>query len=62
MRHDVIGDLGTMFLGVAAILIAAVFIAIGSGEGFNAEAIGALFCGTLGVILRILGKGDKASE
>ena len=31
MRRNVIGELGTMFLGVTAILIASVIIAIGSG-------------------------------
>ena len=62
MRRNVIGELGTMFLGVTAILIASVIIAIGSGESVTAQVVGLLFTGTLGVVLRILGKGDKVPE
>ena len=55
----ILSDLGTMLLGVAAILIAGSVIGIGSGENITAEVAGALFAGIVGVIFRILGRNGE---
>ena len=56
---NILSDLGTMFLGVAAILIAGAVIGIGSGEDITAQVIGALFGGIVGVIFRTLGRNGE---
>lgn len=54
--RKMLGDLGTMCLGVAAILIAAVIISIGTDEGPQlVTATGALALTILGVVLRVSG-------
>ena len=56
--RKILGDLGTMCLGVTAILIAAVIISIGTDEGPQlAPAIGFVVLGVTGVVLRIFGDG-----
>ncbi len=55
----ILGDLGTMCLGVAAILIAAVIISFGTDEGPQLVAvIGFVILLVVGVVLRILGNGS----
>ena len=57
--RKILGDLGTMCLGVAAILIAAVIISIGTAEGPHLVAIiGFMTLLIAGVVLRILGNGS----
>ena len=57
----IFSDLGTMCLGVTAILIAGVVISIGTDEGPQwAPVIGFVVLGVTGVILRMLGR--DASE
>ena len=57
--RKILGDLGTMCLGVAAILIAAVIISIGTDEGPHLVAIiGFMTLLVAGVVLRILGNGS----
>ena len=56
---NILSDLGTMLLGVAAILIAGAVIGIGSGEDITAQVIGALFSGVAGVIFRTLGRNGE---
>ena len=54
--RKILGDLGTMCLGVAAILIAAVIISIGADEGPQPSAVfGFVILLVVGVVLRILG-------
>ena len=54
----ILGDLGTMCLGIAAILIASVIISLGADEGPQLVPIGgSLLLGVVGVILRLL-SGD----
>ena len=56
--RKILGDLGTMFLGISAILIASVIISLGTNEGPRLVPIGgALLLGVVGVILRLL-SGD----
>ena len=56
--RKMVGDLGTMCLGLAAILIAAVIISIGTDEGLQlVTAIGAVALTIMGVALRALGDG-----
>lgn len=56
--RKMLGDLGTMCLGVAAILIAAVIISIGTDAGPQlVAAIGAVVLTIMGVSLRVLGNG-----
>ena len=55
----IFSDLGTMCLGVAAILIAAVVISIGTDEGPQLVAIiGFMTLLISGAVLRILGNGS----
>ena len=55
-----LGDLGTMCLGVAAILIAAVIISIGTDDGPQlVTEIGAVALTIMGVVLRDLGDGPN---
>ena len=55
----IFSDLGTMCLGVAAILIAAVIISIGTDEGPQLVAvIGFMTLLIGGVVLRILGSAS----
>ena len=56
---NILGDLGTMLLGVAAILIAGSVIGIGSGDDITAQVIGAFFAGIIGVIFRTLGRNGE---
>lgn len=60
---NILSDLGTMLLGVTAILIAGsvigTVIGIGSGDDITAQVIGALFAGIVGVIFRILGRNAE---
>ena len=56
---NILSDLGTMLLGVAAILIAGSVIGIGSGEDITAQVIGALFAGITGVMFRTLGRNEE---
>ena len=56
---NILSDLGTMLMGVAAILIAGAVIGIGSGQDITAQVIGALFSGILGVIFRTLGRNGE---
>ena len=57
--RKILGDLGTMCLGVAAILIAAVIISLGADEGPQpAAVIGFVILLVVGVVLRILGDGS----
>ncbi len=56
---NILSDLGTMLLGVTAILIAGSVIGIGSGDDITAQVIGALFAGIVGVIFRILGRNAE---
>ena len=56
---NILGDLGTMLLGVAAILIAGSVIGIGSGDNIAAQVIGAFFAGIIGVIFRTLGRNGE---
>ena len=59
--RKIFGDLGTMCLGVAAILIAAVIISIGADEGPQPVAIiGFMTLLIAGVVLRIL--GDRSAD
>ena len=52
----IFSDLGTMCLGVTAILIAAVIISIGTDEGPQlAPVIGFVVVGATGVTLRMIG-------
>ena len=52
------GDLGTMCLGVAAILIAAVIISIGTDAGPQpVVALGAVVLTIMGVGMRVLSNG-----
>ena len=54
----IFGDLGTMCLGITAILIASVIISIGAFEGPQAEPIiGFVVLGVTGVVLRVLSAG-----
>ena len=49
------GDLGTMCLGITAILIASVIISIGTYEGPKLVSIvGSIGLGVVGIILRML--------
>lgn len=58
----IFSELGTMCLGVTAILIAAVIISIGTDEGPQlAPVIGFVVMGATGVILRILGRDAGAT-
>ena len=53
--RKILGDLGTMCLGITAILIASVIISIGAGAGPQLVSIaGLLVLGVSGVILRML--------
>ncbi len=53
--RKILGDLGTMCLGITAILIASVIISIGTDEGPQLVSIvGSLGLGVVGVILRML--------
>ena len=56
---NILSDLGTMLLGVAAILIAGSVIGIGSGDDITAQVIGALFAGIVGVTFRTLGRNGE---
>lgn len=56
---NILSDLGTMLLGVAAILIAGFVIGIGSGDDITAQVIGALLAGIVGVIFRTLGRNEE---
>ena len=60
----IFGDLGTMCLGVSAILIAGVIFSIGTEEGPQlAPVIGCVVVGATGVILRMLGRdGDGSAD
>ena len=52
----IFSDLGTMCLGVTAILIAAVIISIGTDEGPQlAPVIGFVVVGATGITLRLIG-------
>ena len=54
----ILGDLGTMFLGVTAILIAALIISLGTDEGPQLmSVVGSLGLGIAGIVLRMLGDG-----
>ena len=54
----IFGDLGTMCLGITAILIASVIISIGVSEGPQPEPIiGFVVLGVTGVVLRVLSAG-----
>ena len=58
--RKILGDLGTMCLGIAAILIASVIISLGTAEGPQAApAIGFAVLIVAGVVLRVI--GDDAS-
>ena len=58
--RKMLGDLGTMCLGVAAILIAAVIISIGTDDGPQlVTGIGAVALTIMGVVLRALGDGPN---
>ena len=51
----IFSDLGTMCLGVIAILIAGVIISIGTDEGLQlAPVIGFVILGVTGVVLRMM--------
>ena len=53
--RKILGDLGTMFLGISAILIASVIISIGTYEGPKLVSIvGSIGLGVVGIILRML--------
>lgn len=56
---NMLSDLGTMFLGVAAILIAGFVIGIRTGEDITAQVIGSLVAGIVGVIFRTLGRNAE---
>ncbi len=56
---NILSDLGTMLLGVSAILIAGFVIGIGSGADVTAQVIGALVAGIVGVIFRTLGRNGE---
>ena len=56
---NILSDLGAMFLGVVAILIAGSVIGIGTGEDITAQVMGALFAGIVGVIFRTLGRNGE---
>ena len=57
--RKIFGDLGTMCLGVSAILIAAVIISFGAGEGPQlAPVAGAVVLMAAGIVLRVLGDGS----
>ena len=54
--RKIFGDLGTMCLGITAILIASVIISIGTYEGPKLVSIvGSIGLGVVGIILRMLG-------
>lgn len=58
----IFSDLGTMCLGVTAILIAGVIISIGKDAGpQSAPVIGFVVLGVTGVILRMLGRDAGGS-
>ena len=51
----IFGDLGTMCLGITAILIASVIISLGTDEGPQlVSVVGSLGLGVLGVVLRMV--------
>ena len=53
--RKILGDLGTMCLGITAILIASVIISIGTYEGPKLVSIvGSIGLGVVGIILRML--------
>ncbi len=53
--RKIFGDLGTMCLGITAILIASVIISIGTYEGPKLVSIvGSIGLGVVGIILRML--------
>ena len=53
--RKILGDLGTMCLGITAILIASVIIRIGTYEGPKLVSIvGSIGLGVVGIILRML--------
>ncbi len=59
--RKMLGDMGTMCLGVAAILIAAVIISIGTDAGPQlVVAIGAVVLTMLGVVLHVLSNGNSS--
>ena len=59
----IFSDLGTMCLGVTAILIAGVIISIGTDEGPQlAPVIGFVVVGATGVTLRMIGTEASGSS
>ena len=61
--RKILGDLGTMCLGITAILVASVIISIGTDEGPQLVSIaGFLVLGIVGVILRMLGSDAGESS
>ena len=61
--RKILGDLGTMCLGVTAVLIAAVIISIGTDEGIQlVSVIGSLIMGLAGIGLRIAGDGSSGDD
>ena len=56
--RKIVGDLGTMCLGISAILIAAVIISFGTTEGPQlAPVVGAAVLVATGIVLRVVGDG-----
>ena len=62
--RKILGDLGTMCLGVTAIMIAAVTISLGTDEGPQmAPVAGFIVLGATWVVLRILSNyGDNSAD
>ncbi len=61
--RKILGDLGTMCLGVTAILIAAVIISIGAGGGLQlVSVVGSVLMGLAGIGLRIVGDGGGSDD
>ena len=61
--RKIFGDLGTMCLGVSAILIAALIVSFGMAEGAQlAPVLGAVILLAAGIVLRVLGDGSARGE
>ena len=60
--RKILGDLGTMCLGITAILIASVIISIGTYEGPKLVSIvGSIGLGVVGIILRMLSSDSDST-